>query len=381
MKSKILLFFLSIILVSCTTNNFQEYTNNLIKVDSLRTKLPEYGNYSLSYIQIYENEFDTLLFAGNVINNSIDVFDLSGEKFRTRIEFQKNGPKSLTTLQGFYIINYDSILVFPNSLLHKSLIVGMDSNKIENLVIQDFRNQEPKIINHVSSTLNPVILNNSKLSFIQYPLFDVESAENINNEFDFEIIYDLKDSTISEGGIKYPQFYHGKIWSIYSTLLFRTLGENDLLVYSWSLSDSIYVKSISGEVESFIAKGVSHKKVLPFTQKPEQQERIKKTIESINYKGILYDKYRNLYYRVVLNSTRYDPKIHIDYKAFFDQQLSIITLDSSFNMIDETILDKNVYTYSSMFVGPKGLYISKANVRNNTYEEDYLLYDIFNLQR
>jgi len=377
MKKYLLTPFLILSLFSCKSNENEGYTNRLALVDSLKILLPEYGNYSLSYIQLYDNEEEEILFGGNVINNSIDIFNLNQEKYKTRIEFQKNGPNALSNLQGFYVINFDSILVFPNSMLHRSLLINLENTQIEEFRIQDFDNLDPKIINHVSSSSNPVIYNGKTLSFIQYPLFDVEDPNNINRDFDFEQIYDLTEKKFYDGGIKYPEFYQNKIWSIFSTLLFRTSGKNQTSIYSWSLSDSIYVKSSSGKLKSYIAKGMSSKKVSPFSHKPEHSERIKKTIENTNYKGIFYDKYRDVYYRIVLNPTEYNPQIHNDYKAFFDQPISIITLDNKFNQIDETLLSKNKYTYSSMFVGRKGLYISKANVKNNFFDEDFLMYDIF----
>lgn len=377
MKNKLRIIAVLFIISSCASKSNNEYSNSLSKTDSLKILLPEFGNYSLSYLQIYENENDTLLFAGNVINNSIDVYDLVEEKFKTRIEFQKNGPSSISSLQGFFVINLDSILVFPNSLLSKSLLVNMDKSRVEDYPIQDILDTSPKLINHVSSSSNPVLMTDNSISFVQYPLFDVEDKNNVNNDFSFEIIFDTENKKMASGEIFYPSFYHDKIWSIYSTLLYRTNGDKQSIVYSWSLSDSIYVKTNDGQLKGHLAKGNSHKNISPFSKKPENSERIKWTIENINYKGILYDKYRNVYYRVVLNPAEFEPTKYIDYKAFFDQQISIITLDSNFKKIDETLLPQYEYTYSSMFVGPKGLYVSKAHPKNNLFEEDYLFYDIF----
>ena len=85
MKNKLRIIAVLFIISSCASKSNNEYSNSLTKTDSLKILLPEFGNYSLSYLQIYENENDTLLFAGNVINNSIDVYDLVEEKFKTRI--------------------------------------------------------------------------------------------------------------------------------------------------------------------------------------------------------------------------------------------------------------------------------------------------------
>lgn len=87
-------------------------------------------------------------------------------------------------------------------------------------------------------------------------------------------------------------------------------------------------------------------------------------LEQYQYAGIFYDKYQEVYYRLVVRPTfDYD----INDERTHNKPLCIIILDKNFNKVGEFNLEKDAYRYRNIFISEEGLHINVAS--NN---DDYL---------
>ena len=97
------------------------------------------------------------------------------------------------------------------------------------------------------------------------------------------------------------------------------------------------------------------------------------------YHNFMYDKYRNVYYRIA--ELPYEFKQN---ESPFDdprgREFSIIIFDKDFNIIGETKFPGNKYFYKMSFVGRDGLYISENNLANPEFDEDKLVFACFKLE-
>ena len=97
------------------------------------------------------------------------------------------------------------------------------------------------------------------------------------------------------------------------------------------------------------------------------------------YHNLMYDKYRDVYYRIV--ELPYELKVN---ESVFDdeknREFSIIIFDKDFNIIGETKFPGNKYLYKMSFVGRDGLYISENNLANPDFDEDKLVFACFKLE-
>ncbi len=103
-------------------------------------------------------------------------------------------------------------------------------------------------------------------------------------------------------------------------------------------------------------------------------------IKSPRYFNLVYDKYRNIFYRFCYtgyNITKDDSSLEL---MMYLPIFSIIVLDKDLNVIGETLFPENTYNPYMYFVAPEGLYISTNHIKNPDFDEDYLKFDLFELK-
>ncbi|GHT70444.1 hypothetical protein AGMMS50239_38830 [Bacteroidia bacterium] len=100
------------------------------------------------------------------------------------------------------------------------------------------------------------------------------------------------------------------------------------------------------------------------------------------YGNMIYDKYRNIYYRLAY------PKVEledgVDYISLTSQgrkKFSIIILDEKFNIIGETLFPEYTYNSTVLFVHQDGLYICNNHPKNPEFNEDILSFQCFELTK
>lgn len=101
------------------------------------------------------------------------------------------------------------------------------------------------------------------------------------------------------------------------------------------------------------------------------------------YGLILYDKYRQVYYRVAHPKSELNIKLkdreYIDLQEYGRKNFSIIIMDKDFNVIGETMFPDYTYNSNMMFVHKNGLYISASHAFNENYSDDILQFHCFEL--
>ena len=138
---------------------------------------------------------------------------------------------------------------------------------------------------------------------------------------------------------------------------------DDLRNVRWKSGKSRYMESI--------------RPVLP--EASEGVQALAKLKERGKYQNVMYDKYRDVYYRIA--ELPYELKRN---ESPFDdprgREFSIIILDKDLNIIGETKFPGNKYFYKMSFVGRDGLYISENNEANPEFDENKLVFACFKLE-
>lgn len=94
------------------------------------------------------------------------------------------------------------------------------------------------------------------------------------------------------------------------------------------------------------------------------------------YPRILYDKYKNRYYRF-FQKEQLLKDAKGEYRELFVKDLIIMILDNNFNVLHEENLGNAYFGYYS-FVSPKGLYIWKYEKSEKNIYKDYSVFSVFN---
>lgn len=141
--------------------------------------------------------------------------------------------------------------------------------------------------------------------------------------------------------------------------------DNRVAAKSDYISDFSYVDKIPGSREESLINRLSHDL----------------------YGIILYDKYRDCFYRFFYPGYTDDEDLSIEKLSNFNRSrpfTGVMVLDKGLNVIGEHVFDKfQVHASSNVFVGEEGLYLSLNNENSPDYDEDHLRYMVvqFDLEK
>ena len=184
--------------------------------------------------------------------------------------------------------------------------------------------------------------------------------------------------------MKYPNSYKvGECWGFPALRQSFTLNNKNQLIFSFPIDHSLYSYSLLDKTFTKILKPTNSSFDIEFKPFPncddelignEYNYYVKSTAR---YESIKYDEYNNLYYRIVL----FPPK-NLDKKNVnnLDMDISIMVLDSDFNLIAEKRLPNNTYDYDDFFVTKDGFWLSKNNTNNPNFNEEIMTFDLFILK-
>jgi hypothetical protein len=156
------------------------------------------------------------------------------------------------------------------------------------------------------------------------------------------------------------------------------------LVYSFEIDENIYVTNIETDKIKKIpvrSKYINH---LKFDKRPNEIGLIyKMLLEASCYRNLLYDKYRNVYYRFTQIGVEQRNDMGITPEILWRSgpaQFSVIILDKDFNIIGETLFPKYTYNPTIAFIHKNGLYISDSHALNPSFDENVLSFKCFTLE-
>ncbi|WP_418697098.1 DUF4221 family protein [Bacteroides sp.] len=184
----------------------------------------------------------------------------------------------------------------------------------------------------------------------------------------FPPLIDYKDfGTVSAFGADYSCCYNGNSF-----------------IYSFYADEDLYITSPAHEkIEKKKAKSKYIDGVTVFRSNEDDfQKMIKAQCEQASYGKILYDKYRDVYYRFA-----YPPCEINDYSGDYVELLrsgrksfSIMILDNQLNVIGETSFPAYTYNSNLSFILEDGLYVSLNHIKNPDYSDDVLRFQKLELK-
>jgi len=146
---------------------------------------------------------------------------------------------------------------------------------------------------------------------------------------------------------------------------------NKEFVYSFAVSDSIYTfDPATGKQKAFYAASrYVDEPILPMS-KPDNAHDLEYALETPYYHAVIYDEYRDVYYRFVRHSIPFKDEITGERHEFYEKPISIIVLDKNMKIIGETKLAEHLFLDYIYYVTDRGLYISTGNPGNEELAED-----------
>lgn len=364
-KRLLCLFILSQMMMSCLNQN---HSDNRIGSNEYSFKLGEEKSFLLdstttqetNYIQIINNEKFAIY---NEPVNTICIYDIASGLEIEKIQLYEEGPNAMKGIQGFYYQSDDSIWVY-RSWQEELFLLNSNGEIKEKRTLKDklYPNAELEYSVSPFPLTDLPIMKDGNILILQGM-----NGASVKNDLQpaSTILYDLVSDRVSLVN-RYPLVYGDgeEINDKWGTFSYRvvpyTLNMKHEMLISYPAADSISIYNlINGKQQRFFA-GYSQDVNIKPLQGISTSDLQKHYLEQYQYAGIFYDKYRDLYYRlVVLPIFDYD----INDEKSQHKPLAIIVLDSSLNKVGEYNLAKGIYKYRNAFVSKEGLHI-------NVYSED-----------
>ena len=380
------LLLLTVLLLSACTSSPQKSSANYVVDLEERKKITlpidERTYYlSRSIFQFERNGTEFLHFENSEKGQSeIVIFNIENQKIAQRIQLANSGPNAIYDIWGSIPYGDSDIIVFQNN----AGIITITNN-----------------MGHVLKNFTPVLSNGHSMrtvvgSYYYNPPLIIDSLVYTSQEF-------IKSGLVKkEDWNKVHMFASMDLRTgetTYSSLFYPSIFENDVrdpaggysFTYDYNYKDKCLVCSFQGYDSLMVSSDFKTVKwyngrssYLPSLHPvlPESSDDIHALIrlrEAPKYSHIMYDKYRDVYYRFAEHPYELSPD-ESPYVEPNGREFSVIVFNDQFEIIGETKFPGNKYFYKMSFVGRDGLYISENNEANPEFDENKLVFACFGLK-
>jgi hypothetical protein len=304
--------------------------------------------------------------------NDLMFYDIEKEVLFRKLRYPTKGPNGIGHLNNFHIESFDSIYILNMTqlLISDSSATIKKRIDISDITINSYPIGSPPFLYQY----NLRIVNNHGRLNIPATFVDIDVSNNLS-AMPLEFAYDIKRDSLFYPKRWYPPV-EGKPY--YS----RDYGNNKWC-YSFFKDHNIYVMDGNNEIQSHFCKSKYAPK--KFAQRPianDMMESVILSIETPQYWSIVYDKWRKLYYRFYKTGEVVPKNMEMDYYwALKDNQsiFSVIIMNENFEIIGETLMEKNLYNPFMYFVNESGLHFA-LHVNHPEFDPDYLKFARFTVE-
>ena len=359
------------------------YVKDLIETKKLTLPVDENTYYmSKSMFQIEENNKEYLYF-GNFQKRQYEilVYDLETQSLYKRIQLMREGPNAVLGMRGCKPFEYSRTYLLFEHVIGRISIIDDKGEIQKRYPVELPDGQFTHCDDGWSYFYNPSFCVDSVVYFrhgMNKPQMKTYEWKNLS----MFTYLNMKNGEVGSLPLHYPSIFDqnvenpagGESFSydynyVQNRLVCSFTGYDSLMVSDdlqnvrWKSGKSRYMESI--------------RPVLP--EASEGVQALAKLKERGKYHNIMYDKYRDVYYRIA--ELPYELKSN---ESPFDdpkgREFSIIIFDKDLNIIGETKFPGNKYFYKMSFVGRDGLYISENNLANPEFDENKLVFACFKLE-
>jgi len=372
------------LLMSCTAHDDNTTYNTSVfstrEYTSLNTK--EVSPYSRC-VRYYKDAKDVeWLFYEHNLTNELIIFSLNDGEIKKRLKFERSGPDGIGSILGCFVHNIDSIFLC-STTYYRNIFLTDTTGQIKKKYKLNRINDKSKLEPHTNGFLTydrmEALIEDDILGFFSYSMKYNSNNEKLSKENIF-YRYDLKNEAVIEA-VKYPELdISDKCDLTGYTSAFTKSGH--MLISFWQ-DNNIY--EYIPQVMKYIKHGCkSRYQKSSLTERNGNQytmeESMANSITTCSYEQFVYDEYRNVYYRFFYPGIEINENDDIKYLRENPEVFSIMVLDDAFNVIGETMMPKNAYSYHMTYITEDGLFIS-LHPKHPKYDPDNLKFEKLILKR
>ncbi|MFN3801036.1 DUF4221 family protein [Belliella pelovolcani] len=364
---------------SCNVNSHKEVTYELTSAGDINLAIDETTPDFSMGLQ-YVDSSDELVWNINWTTNSLQIYDLGkGELIKT-ISMEKEGDGGVGEIMAFHVYNMDSIFVFPFRGAGFSLI-DSSGNLINRFKYALPENHTSGFVHNISYISPPVIVGN-EIYFKTRPGIvnnyrEMSSKMLADSHLAFRMnLDDLNPQLVPH---HYPSDY---LANGFKRFEFSSAQGSGKIVYSFFGDHQLYWSAdFNSPLQQVSAKSKYLKDQLPlFPIDGATLESQKYSNASARYDNLLYDPYREVFYRFAYPEL--DANTEEEVRALRNNPgpFVVMVFDQNLKLVSEKYFEGGRYLPLNAFVGKKGLYISTNNPDNPENQEDLMGFEIFVLE-
>lgn len=368
---------LSCLFFSCGNEkkNTNSYVYDLETTEKNKTiALDSDVRYNAFYLYVFNDGGKEYLAFLNYRTNQILFYDFTKSEFLFKLNIESEGPDGVVQPTGLYIKDLDNIYV--SSYAYAGLIKVDTTCRVVQKIPYGTTSEGYQVLPSYTPSSHPYIapvLIDDKIYITQPAVERFHALDKTPLSVTVDSVLKkceglpltysiLTKEELEANDTRFSRIFNGKefIYSFYAS--------EDIVVASVDHSDVKRVKVKSRYIDS------------P-TEKQELSEKGPKlNLELARYGDLIYDSYRDVYYRFAYPKTELEDNIQWWGKSVYGRKkFSVIILDKDFHVIGETLFPEAIYNSYVFFVHKDGLYISRDYQMLYGNSEDYMTFELFNL--
>lgn len=379
------LFFLALVLSFAKTEQEESSygKTSISKQKSVSLQLDSKSrNWSMNNQYIVDNDRnEERLCLLNSPTNSLQFYTLGGNKVH-EIKFKNEGPNSTGIVSGFLYVNNDSIFILNN--LQNRIYLSNSRGEVKKTYQLPAFSKNKYFLHPWSEDGTEIFLHKGHLFIPGIPWISYDkNPKDYYNKGLIGIDLDLATSS-SRFHIPYPN----KEWLIDKPFNSQSISPKCIanpttghLIYSFGVDSYVYEYSTEGKLLKKHFFGTKNKEEVPkpMANRNGFNDPIEEALNYTNnlcYERLFFDKFRNLYYRIVKHSipesneyTRKD--FNLGKRPWF--KYSLIIADTNFKILDEVPLKDGIGS-GALIVTKEGVLIQKENEDENLMEFDSFIF-------
>lgn len=376
MKPKVVFCFVCVIFIACSENK------SLQSRETRRKNVPLTITFDTCHMVIdsaytfYYKKYaaaDSLYIGYNSMRHSLNVFNYVSAVAVRSIQLFPEGPNAIEDVAALYFARQDSIFILTQTQL---AILDFKGQKIFSMPVNGANLDQGIFTDYYAYGGNEVnnLVYDSKRHLVYVQALDVRYGQCKKEHYGKLL---LKINILTQKAelmpFEYPDQYRENYFGFFQDFEFTQAKDQLLTVFP--VTPSLYVFSLTGSSTEIIGgePSISALRTDPLEYRScnEDDVKMRHYVENIQFHKLLYDPYRDLYYRFHHGDAK-SKKTDGTFKTINDKDQILTVFNSSFEIIKEVNLDDRRYPLLNTFVGPKGLYL------NAPINEHCLRFRIFN---
>lgn len=384
-----------LLFISCASNNQHLLSTKKagdagkqLVVDSLVIPLPQHTLHQYFTFSVAEIAGNTYYMGYNATNVSLDIFNLDQASFVKQINLSanplfsnmdKNDMDKSKSVADVLFINFDSIFI---NLSNKRILLIDSAFQVKrNIELATARGADQKEQYGMPVTYShafKMTYQSASTSILMEQIF----RDAIVKRPSF-VLLNLKDTSLQSLPLYHSDYFYNKQGKIgmLSQINVCEAQKDSVLTYSFAYESNIYQYNYQTQyVTAYGGKSTLSENIIAPLEADADDPMAWKIhmIENPQFFGVMYDRYRQLYYRLHLREIAYENGKY--FNSVLDKELVLMVFNKDLELVYETILPGKRYASYSSFVTSKGLFISPTHKKNENTNGTVLKFNVLNIQ-